>query len=554
MALLKIDNLSFRYPGETEEALKNINLTVEEGEFIVLMGQSGCGKSTLLKHLKRELAPHGEKTGTIFYQDERLENLTVQTAASEIGFVLQNPENQIVTDKVWHELAFGLENLGLDTPTIRRRVAEMANFFGIQKWFRQKTVELSGGQKQLLNLAAVMAMQPKLLLLDEPTSQLDPIAAMEFITTLHKLNQELGLTIILIEHRLEEVLPIADRVVLMDHSEIIFTGSPKNIPDEIPENHAMCDALPTAMRIFNTLEQVGEAPLTIREGRSWLLQQPIVRNSEVIVEKPSNEGPIVLEAKDIAFRYEKDGEDILRGFQMDVRAGELISVIGGNGTGKSTALKILAGLEKPYRGDVFVFGKKLKKYRNSDLYREHLAVLPQDPRTLFVEKQARKELEGMLTISDSATTERMEEIIGLLQLQHVLERHPYDLSGGEQQKLALAKLLLLNPKILLLDEPTKGIDAHAKKELANILYKLLQQGVAIVMVTHDVEFSAEYSNRCTLFFDGNLVSQGEPHAFYSGNSFYTTAAHRMSRGIFQNAITCEDVIALCKITQITVSV
>ncbi|KOS68104.1 cobalt ABC transporter ATP-binding protein [Lysinibacillus contaminans] len=554
MALLKIDNLNFYYPEEIDSALKNINLTIEEGEFVVLIGQSGCGKSTLLKHLKRELAPHGKKSGDILYRNERLEDLDMKTAAAEVGYVLQNPENQIVTDKVWHELAFGLENLGLDTLTIRRRVAEMANFFGIQSWFRQKTVGLSGGQKQLLNLAAVMAMQPKLLLLDEPTSQLDPIAAMEFITTLHKLNQELGLTIILIEHRLEEVLPLADKVVLMDHSEIIYTGHPKQLLTDIPKNHAMHDALPTAMRIFNACDQEGDAPLTIREGRKWLLQQPVEQNCVSVDENYVELGLVVLEAKDIAFRYEKNSDDILHGFQMHVRAGEMLSIIGGNGTGKSTALKILSGLEKPYRGNVFVNGQKLKKYRNSDLYREQLAVLPQDPKTLFVEKQVRKELESMQKVAMKASAEKLAEIISLLDLQHLMDRHPYDLSGGEQQKLALAKLLLLNPKILLLDEPTKGIDAHAKKALAHILHALLKQGVAIVMVTHDIEFSAEYSSRCALFFDGNLVSEGDPRTFYSGNSFYTTAAHRLSRGIFKNAITCEDVITLCKKATTNVSV
>lgn len=215
MALLQIENLSFRYPKSERLALDSVTLNIHAGDFVVVCGESGCGKTTLLKLLKRELAPAGEKNGSISYNELLQEELDPRVSAHEIGYVLQNPDNQIVTDKVWHELAFGLENLGIPTQVIRRRVGEMASYFGIQDWFRRNTDELSGGQKQLLNLAAVMVMQPKILILDEPTSQLDPIAAADFIATLQKLNRELGLTILLVEHRLEEVFPIADKVLFM---------------------------------------------------------------------------------------------------------------------------------------------------------------------------------------------------------------------------------------------------------------------------------------------------------------------------------------------------
>ncbi|MFX3636227.1 MAG: ABC transporter ATP-binding protein [Candidatus Pristimantibacillus sp.] len=544
MAVFEINDLSFQYPNDENLVLKNIQLSVEHGQFIVLVGQSGCGKSTLLKQLKRELAPHGQKSGTITYNGLPIEELDSKVAAADIGFVLQNPENQIVTDKVWHELAFGLENLGVDSPTIRRRVAEMASFFGIHTWFRQKTAQLSGGQKQKLNLASIMVMQPKVLLLDEPTSQLDPIAAMEFITTLHRLNEELGITIILIEHRLEEVLPIADKVIVMEQGSIIYDGSPRQVLAALPQNHAMIQALPTAMRVYQGLSQTAEAPLTIKEGQKWLETQRIKKaNLADVPEQP--ERPIIMEAKDIAFRYERDGEDILRSFQLQVYDGEILTILGGNGTGKSTALKVLAGLEKPYRGQVFIKGKKLKKYSNDELYRQLIAVLPQDPRTLFVEKKVTDELTTMIRGSKMGE-DQMHELIALLEIGHLLERHPYDLSGGEQQKVALAKVLLLEPQILLLDEPTKGIDAFAKQSLANILKSLQQKGLTIIIVTHDIEFSAMYSERCALFFDGNIVSSDTPRAFYSGNRFYTTAAHRMSRHVLDNAITCEDVIASCE--------
>lgn len=546
MAIFKINNVSFTYPNETNPILKNINLTIHRGEFIVLIGQSGCGKSTLLRHFKRELRPHGTMTGTIFYQDCDLEQLDAEVAAADIGYVFQNPDNQIVTDKVWHELAFGLESLGIDAPTIRRRVAEMANFFGIQKWFHHKTTELSGGQKQLLNLASIMVMQPKLLLLDEPTSQLDPIAALEFIQTLHRLNKELGITIILIEHRLEEVLTLADRVLIMDEGSILFDGLPKEILKALPANHAMITALPTATKIFHLLNGNGPIPLTIREGQRWLSNQQYNFTSSNTLPRTSKiDTDIILEAKDIAFRYEKNGLDIVHHFNLQVKKQEFVTIIGGNGTGKSTVLAILSGLQKPYHGKVFLFSKALKSYSNKQLYQQYLTLLPQNPKTLFVQKTVRQELNELAHLH-KVSEAKIQETIQLFNLTHLLNRHPYDLSGGEQQKLALAKLLLIEPKILLLDEPTKGLDAHAKEELAGILKDLQAKGMTIIMVTHDIEFSAQYSNRCALFFDGSIVSEGEPRAFYSGNNFYTTAAHRISRDLLSNAITCEDVVTLCK--------
>lgn len=537
MAQFKIEHVSFHYPNEARPVLNNVQIDVEQGEFVVIIGQSGCGKSTLLRQMKRELRPHGELSGVVTYDGVAIDDLSDEVAATHIGYVLQQPENQIVTDKVWHELAFGLENLGLDTQMIRRRVAEMSNFFGIHKWFHQKTTELSGGQKQLLNLASVMLMQPKVLLLDEPTSQLDPIAAAEFLQTLKRLNIELGLTVILVEHRLEDVLPLADRVVVMDSGEVLYDGSPQLVAEGLPQEHPMQRALPTATKLFHTLGGTGAAPLTIREGQRWLRQQQgLCAPSYEVREKAS---PVVLEAKDVAFRYEKNGQDIVEHFHIDVRGGEFFSIIGGNGSGKSTALSLLAGLQKPSRGYISINGEK-QKSRSKQW--AQVMLLPQDPKTLFVEKTVARELE-QLASHPMYTRSKHDEMITLLRLEHLLQRHPYDCSGGEQQRIALAKLLLLQPAILLLDEPTKGLDAHAKEELGAILKALQANGVTLVVVTHDIEFSAKYSDRCGLFFDRNLVSIEEPRAFYTGNSFYTTAAHRITRGMVEGVITYEDVVA-----------
>ncbi|MGE8203802.1 ABC transporter ATP-binding protein [Heyndrickxia sp. NPDC080065] len=553
MALIEVKNLTFQYPLQSQKALDDISLSIEEGEFVVFCGSSGCGKSTFLRQLKKELTPHGETSGDIYYKGALLEHLDSHRSASEIGFVMQNPENQIVTDKVWHELAFGLESLGFSTMEIRRRVAEMAHFFGIQEWFRKNTSELSGGQKQLLNLASIMAMQPSILLLDEPTSQLDPIAAKEFLETLKKLNRDLGMTILLVEHRLEEVFAVADRVVVMENGKIICNDSPQEVAQQLKQLNIKQIGLPTPIRVFHELHIEDKAPLTVKDGRIFLSKHFQHRAATLqLIGEATTQNRILLDIRDAWFRYEKELPDVLRGFSFQIREGEMVSIVGGNGTGKTTALNVMAGLLKPHRGKILLFGKKIDKYRNGDLYRNHLTVLPQNPQTLFVEKKVDMELQNMVKALDCSKVEAdelIEEIIHSLKIEHLLSSHPYDLSGGEQQKVALAKVLLLNPKIILLDEPTKGIDAYSKQIFANILLDLKKKGVAIVMVTHDIEFSAQYSDRCAMFFDGSIVSEDETHKFYSGNSFYTTAAHRMSRHLFENAVTCEDVIKLCKRNQ-----
>ncbi|WIL40114.1 ATP-binding cassette domain-containing protein [Kurthia sp. YJT4] len=545
MALIEINQLTFSYPLATKPTLKNISLEIEAGEFVVLCGTSGCGKSTLLKHLKRELTPHGQMSGTIHFNGVALQDLPQREAASQIGYVLQKPELQIVTDKVWHELSFGLENLGYDSMTIRRRVAEMASFFGIQTWFRKNTTDLSGGQKQLLNLASIMVMQPQLLVLDEPTSQLDPIAASEFIATLQKLNKELGLTIVLVEHRLEEVYPIADRVIILDAGEIIANDTPIKAATRlrhVDAHHPMLLGLPTPLRVHHALKQSDETPLTIRDGRTWL-EKHYEKDHKQIQEAESS-GEVVLDVQDVWFRYDRHAEDLIRGLNFQLHQGEFLSIVGGNGTGKSTTLGLITGLLKPHRGKVTIFNKPLKKYAKKELYQGMISMLPQDPTTLLVEKEVQLELAMMS--KDQAAIDR---VIDLLQIRHLLAQHPYDLSGGEQQKVALGKVLLKNPKILVLDEPTKGLDGESKQVLARILHDLQSQGTSILMVTHDVEFSAEHATSCAMFFDGEIVAKGTPAAFYSGNHFYTTATNRMCRQLFEDVVTTEQLIARCQSLQ-----
>ncbi|NBI06573.1 ABC transporter ATP-binding protein [Senegalia massiliensis] len=550
MAFIDIKNLSFSYPNDEKKVLNNISLTIEEGEFIVLCGSTGCGKSTLLKQLKVDLAPHGSKTGDIFYQNQSIDSLDTRIASSQIGYVLQNPDNQIVTDKVWHELAFGLENLGLPSSSIRRKVAEMASFFGIEKWFRKKTSDLSGGQKQLLNLASIMVMNPKLLILDEPTSQLDPIAASEFISTLSKINKELSLTIILVEHRLEDVFAHADKVGVLDNGDLLAFDEPRNI-SKVLSDHPILHSLPTPVKIYNELSRNDDCPLTIREGRDWLLKHFKDNNNSSIPIEPKiqNKNNVILEMKDVWFRYDKKLSDVLTGTSLKIYEKEIFCILGGNGSGKTTALTLFSRINKPHKGKIILNGKNINKYTSKDLYHNNLALLPQNPQTTFVTNQVEKEFKEIIKTMKYNNLEaelKVNKIINRLNIKNLIKKHPYDLSGGEQQKVALSKILLLEPNIILLDEPTKGIDAYSKIELANILKELKDEGRTILMVSHDIEFAAEYSDRCALFFDGDVVSVDEPYAFFSGNNFYTTSANKMSRNIFDNAITSKDVVHLCK--------
>lgn len=564
MEMIRFDNVSFTYPLADKPALSGVSFSVSESEFLVVCGKSGCGKTTLLRQMKKNLIPYGELTGDVLYCEEPVESLDDRRSASEIGFVQQNPDNQIVTDKVWHELAFGLESLGMDNATIRRRVAEMASYFDIQSWFRKNVSELSGGQKQLLNLASVMVMQPKLLVLDEPTSQLDPIAASEFLQTVRRINRDLGVTVILSEHRLEEAFTMADRVMVMDQGGVLSCDAPRSIGAKLAQlRHPMFYGLPAVTKIYHTVmtdrevhpeaaeTYAGEAgPLTVREGRLWLKEEAAAAAldaqtaeqilHEVREEKTEAQPPvprkadadITIRTKDLWFRYSKDAPDVLRDLNLQVERGTLYSLLGGNGVGKSTLLKVLQGILKPRRGSVQISGRA--------------AMLPQNPQALFSEITVEDDLLEALHYAEKTDEEKVaavESMLQLLQIEHLRQVHPYDLSGGEQQRLALGKVLLLEPEILLLDEPTKGLDPFFKITLAEILKELAVQGITVLMVSHDIEFCAEYADRCAMFFDGGIISEGEAENFFTGNNFYTTTANRIAREYFPGAITWEEVAA-----------
>ena len=560
METFSIKNLTFTYPNKELPALNDVSFDINMGEFVVICGQSGSGKSTLLRNLKPILAPHGKKQGSILFYGQEVDTLDQKIQAARIGYVLQNPDSQIVTDKVWHELAFGLESLGMDTKTIRLRVAEMASFFGIQTWFHKDVNHLSGGQKQLLNLASVMAMQPDVLILDEPTSQLDPIAASDFLETVKKINRELGTTVIITEHRLEDVIPMADKAVVLDKGKVIADDTPANVGAILAQkNHPMFMGMPTPLQAYSILYQDGigrslECPVNVRDGRNWLTE--LLRGRELVQtelpadeERKHTEQPVI-EMKDVWFKYERQSNDVIKDLSFKVYPGEMFCIVGGNGTGKTTTLSLAGGMKKPYRGSVKIKGRPVDKYKNNELFKGILGMLPQNPQSLFVEKTVLLDLMESLEgepLSKEEKEKKIIEIAKLVKIDHLMDMHPYDLSGGEQQRTALAKVLLMEPEILFLDEPTKGLDNEFKLKLSNILNELRAKGVTIVMVSHDVEFCGRYGDRCAMFFDGKIITTNAPRTFFSGNSFYTTAANRMSRHIFTNAVNVDDIVELVRV-------
>lgn len=629
MKIIELKKLSFRYSGEDKEVLSDIDLAIEEGGFYVICGASGSGKSTLLRQLKTSLQPVGQRSGRILYYGRDLEEVSQYTQSAKIGFVFQNPDTQIVTDKVWHELAFGLESIGMPENMIRVRVAEMASYFGIQNWFYQSTDTLSGGQKQLLNLASVMVMHPKVLLLDEPVSQLDPIAAADFMATVHKLHAEFGITVIMAEHSLEEVAAYVDEVIFMKEGRLIAKGKMEELGN-ILETHdpSMEEILTVPMQIARGYEKLQKKkedaafttndriPYTVALGQKWMAQRfslakqeeikgfPFIKQEETEKfafakqeeaqrflgakqeeagrftsvkqkekkslpakdPKKQNRGkrsfdgkkiPFAIQCSELCYHYPQADVDVVDHLSLFVEEGAIFALMGGNGSGKTTTLHLLGGLLKPQKGTIEFFGRSLAKYKEKELRNGILGVLPQDPTTLFVRKTVEEDLYEVLEEQNQIKTffgetrqEIWQNVIALLGIEDLLKKHPYDLSGGEQQKAALAKVLLRQPAILLLDEPTKGLDAGSKKRLGELLVGLSQKKVTILMVSHDIEFCAKYATKTGLFFDGNIASVQDTKEFFVENHFYTTAANRMCRNYFPDVVTVQDAIRVCTDTDI----
>lgn len=544
MEIIRVDQLSFYYPDTPAAALDNVSLSVKQGDFVVLCGASGCGKTTLLRHLKQEAQPTGKRSGSILFNGIPLGELPAVAAAEQIGMVFQNPENQIVMDQVWHELAFSMENVGYAQAVMRKRLAEMSHFFGLEDLLYKSVHEISGGQKQLINLASVLLLQPKLLLLDEPTSQLDPVAARDFLQLIYRLNQEMSMTVIISEHRLEDVIPLADRIIMLDGGRVKYDAAPRELCRLISSDDASTDLpyLPSVSKLYLSAESARlspntiEIPLTVREGKQWLagiggIQSDPAMQADELTNKRNEKKELLLACEEMTFKYEKDGPEVLKKLSLNVYKHEFLAVLGGNGAGKTTMLQIMAGLLKPQRG-------RLKREKGVKV-----GYLAQDPLLYFSFDTVEEELQRMADYAGLAEREhKIASVAAALQIADLLPKHPYDLSGGEQQRAALALVLLGEPDILCLDEPTKGLDPIAKQRTAELLQQLCRSGKTIVMVTHDIEFAAEHASRCAMLFDGTISAEAAPAPFFGTNYFYTTAINRTVREWLPEALTTGDVM------------
>ena len=504
--MYQIENLSFSFP-DTENVIKNISLEIKNGEFLVICGPSGCGKTTFLKQLKPSLTLSGQQKGQITF-DPVIQDDT------KIGYVSQNPENQLVMNKVWHEIAFGLENQNIPLKQMKRRVGEIVNYLNLQNIVDCQCQDLSGGEKQLVNLASVLVMNPEVILLDEATAMLDPINRQEFIKMVQQINNDFGITIVFVEHQLDDLIEIADRLLVMDHGEIVVLDETKKAIDIMNKQQIFLEALPDYVKISKIIDH---SSYSIKEARQYIKENQKV----TIKEYEDIEFVPLLKIRSLSAGYHYQ---ILNQLDVDIYQNEVLTIVGANGSGKSTFIRCLAGLMK-YEG-------KIEKVRHF----EKIGYLPQDPTTLFLEDTVEKDL---LTVEDNVVN-----VVTMMQNMNITDlkdQHPYDLSGGQRQLVALAKVLLTKPELLLLDEPTKGIDATAKEKLASLIVALSKH-MTIVCISHDLEFSAKISDRVAMLFNGQLKSIDTMRNFFKDNLFYTTTINKIMRQVNKEAVLLEDLL------------
>ena len=525
---IEVRGLSFTYPGAEAPVLDGLDWSVPQGAFALLVGGTGSGKSTLLSLLKPEISPTGERAGELRVLGESVADMDVRTSAERVGYVFQDPENQIVCETVWHEMAFGLENLGLARDEMRRRVAETSYFFGLEDWLHRDTDTLSGGRKQLLSLAAVLALRPRVLLLDEPTSQLDPVAEKNFLHALFRVNRELGCTVVVATHqprpmleyatcayRIEggRVREVADMASL-GHREGLFSGE---VPGWGASRRAKNGVFSSASGKLGTLDpRAGAlgAKKGLKSGKSAEFEVQSLSQDDSGVPSRAGGGRILQKmhggsATTLSegwFRYDRVSGWVLRGLDVTFSAGAVHAIVGGNGCGKSTMLSVLAKTARLQRG---------RMVRGA----ASAALLPQNPKALLVAETVRDELMEWASTcgyDEGAAQERAAQ----LGLDGLDARHPYDLSGGQRQLLALAKLLLISPELLLLDEPTKGLDLTSRRIIARALCKHAQAGGTVIMATHDLDFAEQVADDVAMMFDGEIACMEPPADFFADNVFY----------------------------------
>lgn len=544
MPLFKVENLTYYYPETEKAALRDINLEIEEGEFILVAGGSGSGKSSLARVLAGLIPDFygGRIGGRVFFKGKDIRTMDRRKLAMEVGMVFQDPEKQMVQSYVEAEIAFGLENLGLDPEEMSRRIAEVISFMNLTPIREMFTANLSGGQQQKLALASVLAVQPHVLILDEPTSQLDPVSAEEILNLVKRLNEEMGFTVIMIEQRLERCFHLADRVLFIERGEIICDGKAQE---------KACEAIkmglpfvPPVARFFADLN-LSSVPITVKEGRKLLrsclkgkkptskIQLGLCRKN-VHVEDLREQNSVV-SLKNVWFTY-PGGQEVLKDASLDIREGEFVAILGENGAGKSTLLKHMIGMLKPGRGKVHVLGKDISKNGYKEI-RRFTAYLSQNPNDYLFQDTVEDEL--LFTLKNFALTDIsvVDEMLEKFHLSRYRKTNPRDLSSGERQRVALASVLVTRPRLIILDEPTRGVDFRLKADLGKFLQKEAEKGSTVIVVTHDVEFAAEFAAKVAMMFSGRIVSDGEKHEVLGKSIFYSPQIGKMCMGICEGILT-----------------
>jgi len=496
--MIRFTSTSFRYEAEKPWVLDGVDLVIEEGEFVVVVGPTGVGKSTFLKTLNG-LVPTfsgGEYAGEVVVGGRSLSSNRPADMADLVGYVGQNPSASFVTERVEDELAYAMENLGLDPVTMRRRVEDALDVMSLHEIRESPLGELSGGQRQRVAIAAVLAAAPKILVLDEPTSALDPGAAEEVLSALTRLVHDVGLTVIVAEHRLERVLPFADQVIVLEHNGVIHVGPPASMMAHSP-------IAPPLVELGNLL---GWAPLamSVREARRRVGDvKALLEDCELPTVRPIPEGS-ALTTSNLTLNY---GEQrALKRVTLDFAPGTLYALLGRNGSGKTTLLNVMAGLLRPSHGTALLHGQPPFRMAPSDRI-DLVGLVPQDPGDLLYAQEVGEECrtaDREHHLEEGSTLEMVQKILGKIELT----RHPNDLSEGQRLSLALAVVMAAKPKVLLLDEPTRGLDYCAKLSLIEQLHLLRSEGVCVVVATHDVEFVAQSADQAIVLSQGEVIAQG----------------------------------------------
>ncbi len=545
LALFKVENLIYYYPDAEKPALSGINLSIKEGEFVLVAGASGSGKSSLARVLSGLIPDFygGRFGGKVYFQEKEMRAIDRRKLARQVGMVFQDPEKQLVMNGVEAEIAFGLENLGLPQKEMFRRVAEVISFLGLTELRQEFTANLSGGQKQKLVLAAVLAMQPRVLVLDEPTSQLDPVAAEDFFNLVKRLNEEMGFTIILIEQRLERCFHLADRVVIMEGGRVVQDGAPDQAARWAAGSGL--SLIPPVARFFSVLG-FASLPVTVKEGRRQLGQllsgRPLSGGPDLRKAPASSSAgqTPLLEVKNLWFTY-PNGREALQDINLKVSAGEFVAILGENGSGKSTLLKNMVGLLQPGRGRVLIKGSDMSKNRGWHPGRL-VAYLSQNPNDYLFQDTVEDEL--LFTMKNFGMEDDgiVDGLLKELQIGRHRRVNPRDLSSGERQRVALASVLVTRPELLVLDEPTRGLDYRLKAGLGSFLAGRAAAGAGVVLVTHDVEFAAEYASRVVMMFAGRIVSEGTRHETLGQSVFYSTQIGKLCRGLCDGILTFDEAV------------